>query len=158
MWYRSRIIAVPLSSPPELPTLATLVSNPQFEKFRVQIRTKNLASALYPFHASTEQSNYHTSASSRSISSFGYSYPEIVDWGGVSQQQLQQNVRAAVNKLYNPPSANSKKARSGDDSPRVHDITTLATTLTGKLSPDEFSQLSVNNLAWQWVLNIQCDK
>lgn len=113
--------------------------------------------ALYPFHASTDQSNYYTSTSARSIATFGYSYPEIVDWG-VSQQQLQANVRAAVNKLYNPPSTQQKKARSPSDNPLLGQIDGALATLTGHLSPDQFTHLSVNNLDRQWVINIQCDK
>jgi tyrosinase len=55
---------------------------------------------LYPFKKDG-QGNIHTSVSARDTKSFGYSYPEVVDWG-VSSQQLASSVRRSFKKLYNP--------------------------------------------------------
>ena len=66
--------------------------------------------SLGPF-TSTTHGQFYTSTSSRSLSAFGYSYPEIQDWlFNQSTQALQQNVTAAVNELYNPSGTFSKRA------------------------------------------------
>lgn len=63
--------------------------------------------ALTPFHSDNSGTLY-TSATARSIRSFGYTYPEIQDWG-VSASQLSANVRRAVNALYNYDGSISKR-------------------------------------------------
>ena len=56
--------------------------------------------ALTPFHANANSTLY-TSATARSTRSFGYTYPEVIDWN-VTAAQLSSNTRANLNKLYNP--------------------------------------------------------
>lgn len=58
---------------------------------------EDINTPLLPFR--NEGSGFHTSATVRDMKSFGYSYPEIVDWG-VSATELASNVRTEVNKLY----------------------------------------------------------
>jgi len=54
---------------------------------------------LWPFSQGSE--GWYTSDSCRSLTPFGYTYDEIDDWDQ-TPQQLQQNVTAQVNSLYNP--------------------------------------------------------
>lgn len=71
----------------------------------------NFLAALTPFH-SDDVGTLYTSATARSTRTFGYTYPEVVDWN-VTATQLSSNVRANVNNLYNPTNSISKiKARS----------------------------------------------
>lgn len=89
--------------------------------------------ALTPFHSDRSDTLY-TSATARSISSFGYSYPEIQDWG-VNASQLSANVRKAINALYNPASSIAKRdSKSG----------------TAVSSP--------NSMDYQWFVNIGVDR
>jgi tyrosinase len=125
--------------------------------------------ALYPFH-SDDANDFWTSASVRSTATFGYSYPEIVDWG-VDQQTLQNNVRAAVNNLYNPSASTSNKKRSilpsllslPTPSPSTFqlpkNIQNLASkAVTGVLNPQQFVDMRVNNLQRHWAVNIGVNK
>ena len=86
--------------------------------------------ALTPFHAGDGKTMY-TSATAQSTRPFGYSYPEVVDWG-VSVNQLSSNVRANVNALYNPTGSISTRSK--------------ANTLTP------------NAANHQWFVNIRVDK
>ncbi|KAM3066915.1 hypothetical protein ACMFMF_009966 [Clarireedia jacksonii] len=63
-------------------------------------------SPLKPFAISS--TTFHTSTSSRALSAFGYSYPEITDWNQTSAQ-LAAYVTGRVNVLYNSNGANSKR-------------------------------------------------
>ncbi|KAI9886218.1 MAG: hypothetical protein M1823_001953 [Watsoniomyces obsoletus] len=73
-------------------------------------------SPLTPFH-SNDQGAFWTSNSARSEKTFGYTYPELVDWN-VSPEQLRTNVRAAVNRLYgNTAPANVVVRRRSDGQP-----------------------------------------
>lgn len=112
------------------------------------------SAALYPFH-SDSRNTFHTPASARATKTFGYTYPEIVDWG-VSTSKLRSNVIAAVNKLYNSAAAtgttsvtNSTRTRRRDD-PAINSTSDLTLTL----SPSEIEALPINNLPAQYVLNI----
>lgn len=91
--------------------------------------------ALTPFH-SDDAGTLYTSASVRSTRSFGYSYPEIVDWG-VSATQLTLDVQAKFNALYNP--TGSIQARSRSSKRGIPAATSNAADL-------------------QWVVNIRIDK
>ena len=54
----------------------------------------------------------YTSETARYTRTFGYAYPEVVDWNLISPSDLSANVRAELNKLYNPSSsAAAGKAR-----------------------------------------------
>lgn len=115
--------------------------------------------ALYPFRASDYEDDFWTSASVRSTATFGYTYPEIVDWD-VDQQTLQNNVRAAVNNLYNPPpSREAKRQLLPPPSQLAQNIHDMANAMvTGILSSQEFFDLGVNNLARHWAINIRVNK
>lgn len=63
-------------------------------------QTEDVNTPLTPFH-SDSMGTLYTSATARSTRTFGYTYPEVVDWG-VNATQLSSNTRAALNKLYNP--------------------------------------------------------
>ncbi|CRG91699.1 hypothetical protein PISL3812_08750 [Talaromyces islandicus] len=106
---------------------------------------------LYPFHRSNNSDDFWTSETSRSTKAFGYTYPEIKDWG-VDQTALQNNVRTAVNNLYNAP---ARKVSTGK-SKRVNEPTSRAVlrTMTGT----DFDSLAVNNLPRHWAINIAVDK
>ena len=65
---------------------------------------------LLPFRTS---STFHTSVTVRDTKSFGYSYPEIVDWN-VSAAQLAANVRTAVNRLYQRSTGKSIARRASN--------------------------------------------
>ena len=65
---------------------------------------------LYPFRRE-DGGNFHTSISARDTRSFGYSYPEVVDWTA-SGEQLARNVRRAFKKLYDPTGVLDNQKRS----------------------------------------------
>lgn len=120
---------------------------------------------LYPFRRSDDPNDWYTSASSRSTRDFGYTYPEIQDWG-VDQATLQNNVRTAINNLYNAParmtSASQKQERRGILNELDHlpvELTTSATNvITGKMTKQQLDSLGVNNLVKNWAINIAVDK
>ena len=66
---------------------------------------------LTPFHSDNVGTLY-TSATARSTRPFGYTYPEVVDWGLLNATQLASNTRAAINKLYNPTGSISTRSLS----------------------------------------------
>ena len=57
-------------------------------------------SNLLPFH-SDDGSGFWTSKGVRSTRTFGYTYRDVIDWN-TTQGALASNVRANVNRLYNP--------------------------------------------------------
>ena len=65
---------------------------------------------LTPFH-SDNWGTLYTSATARSTRPFGYTYPEVVDWG-INATHLAFNTRAAINKLYNPTGSISTRSLS----------------------------------------------
>lgn len=84
----------------------------------------NANSPLKPFYRDTK-GNFHTGVTVALIKSFGYSYPEIMDWTQ-SQVQLSKNVTASVNLLYgsgapgsptNPNTGNTGNTGSSSSSP-----------------------------------------
>jgi tyrosinase len=66
-----------------------------------------LSTPLKPFSTDTRGS-FYTSRGSRSLSTFGYSYPGIEDWNH-TPEQLQANVTAHVNALYGSSNSLSKR-------------------------------------------------
>ncbi|KAL8681644.1 MAG: hypothetical protein Q9186_002241 [Xanthomendoza sp. 1 TL-2023] len=92
---------------------------------------------LTPFH-SDDSGTLWTSNSAWSTKTFGYSYPEIVDWG-VNSSQLSSNVKSRLNAIYNPTSTTSKRSVSGAD----------ASSELG---------LSPNTTSTQWFANIRVSK
>lgn len=131
---------------------------------------EDINTPLYPFHRSDDPNDFWTSSTSRSTRDFGYTYPEVQDWS-VDQATLQNNVRTAVNNLYNSPArmgpakpANATQKRDVSDdtegSPNSPgDMTTMATNaVTGKMTRTEFDRLGVNNLPKNWAINVAVDK
>ena len=95
--------------------------------------TQLTCAVLTPFHSDNSGTLY-TSATARSIRLFGYSYPEIQDWG-VNASQLSANVRKAINALYSAPGSTSKRdSNSGTAVP------------------------SPNSMDYQWFVNIRVDR
>lgn len=107
---------------------------------------------LYPFHSSNNSKDFWTSKTSRSTKAFGYTYPEIKDWG-VDQATLQNNVRTAVNNLYNAP---ARKVSTTDKSKRANGPTSHA--MSGTMTATDFDSLAVNNLPRNWAINVAVDK
>ena len=70
--------------------------------------TEDINTPLTPFH-SGNSGNFYTAATARTTRSFGYTYPEIVDWN-VTAPQLSSNVRRALNQLYNPSGSLSTRS------------------------------------------------
>jgi tyrosinase len=120
---------------------------------------------LYPFHRSDDPNDFWTSASIRSTRDFGYTYPEIQDWG-VDQGTLQNNVRTAINNLYNAPArmgrASPKKERRDllDDLKNApQELTSMAANkATGQMTKTQFDRLGVNNMVKNWAINVAVDK
>lgn len=71
-------------------------------------KSEDINTPLTPFH-SDDAGALHTSVTARSTRSFGYTYPEIVDWG-VNATQLTANVKARLNALYNPSSSVERRS------------------------------------------------
>ena len=65
--------------------------------------------ALTPFH-SNNMANLYTSRTARSTRTFGYTYPELIDWG-INATQLASNARAALNNLYSSDSTLAHRSR-----------------------------------------------
>ncbi|TAQ87719.1 hypothetical protein B7494_g3943 [Chlorociboria aeruginascens] len=72
--------------------------------------TDKVNSPLTPFYTADGTTPW-TSASSRYLSAFGYSYPEIQDWI-LPPAELSGNVTAQVNALYNPNGSFTKRSSS----------------------------------------------
>ncbi|PGH18171.1 hypothetical protein AJ80_04558 [Polytolypa hystricis UAMH7299] len=138
---------------------------------------ENVNTPLWPFHSSDK--DFYTAASSRSTRPFGYTYPEIVDWG-VSKEQLQRNVRQKVNALYNKPQGPvQRKSRHGhsshglfnraekkpslkyDTPPKLEkfDLKNFFDQLKDTVSiVDDLVELGINNLKKHWVVNVKVDR
>lgn len=137
--------------------------------------------ALYPFHAN--ENTYYTANTARYTRTFGYTYPEIEDWG-VSKADLQRNVRRRVNELYNNPSQQATKRATVHRRTQRYDSyiqgskshstsasgTSLETLMDNAFdmveaigdsisqSLDRFDEWGVNNLKKQWVIKIRVNK
>ncbi|KAL8842549.1 MAG: hypothetical protein Q9170_000503 [Blastenia crenularia] len=98
--------------------------------------TEDINTPLTPFH-SDESSHLWTSATAWSTRAFGYTYPEIIDWG-VNSSQLTSNVKSQLNALYNPTYAISRRSAPKDASEEL--------------------QLSPNSMDTQWFANIRVQK
>lgn len=112
--------------------------------------------ALLPFHA--DANNFWTASTARSTREFGYTYPEIIDWG-VDAETLANNVRTKVNELYNPPTRASRRSLQTykyTNSTRPGLLGGLLGDIRDTL--EKFFELGINNLNKQWVINIKVDK
>jgi tyrosinase len=108
----------------------------------------NEDSGLLPFH-SDNGTSFWTSSGVRSTRVFGYTYPDLFDWN-TSEATLASNIRARVNKLYNPTfvSLTGGQRRS---------VSTTGTRLT-KTRPDTLSKASTvggNQLERQWTITVE---
>ena len=65
---------------------------------------------LYPFRRDNG-GKFHTSISARDTRTFGYSYPEVVDWTAQGEK-LVRNTRRAFKKLYDPTGVLDNQKRS----------------------------------------------
>ncbi|DAA75792.1 TPA_exp: Tyrosinase [Trichophyton benhamiae CBS 112371] len=137
---------------------------------------------LYPFHA--DDSTYYTANTARYTKTFGYTYPEIEDWG-VSKADLQKNVRRRVNELYNNPSKQAAKrstvhrraqrydsyiqGSNKSQSPSttesrfeavLDDAFDMVEAIGDSISQslDRFDEWGVNNMKKQWVIKIRVNK
>jgi tyrosinase len=95
-----------------------------------------MGAALTPFRAD-DSGTFYTAATARSTRPFGYSYPEIEDWG-VSESQLTSEVRRRVNALYNPTGS----------------IAARSTTL----KRSNITDVTSNGADHQWLVNIRVDR
>jgi tyrosinase len=110
---------------------------------------ENINTPLTPFHSDTK-GTFYTSVTARSTRSFGYTYPEVVDWG-VTAAQLTANVRKAINKLYNPTNAISTRQVAG------------GSRIARNVQPQDEDDMekrglmNTNIAAYQWAINIRSD-
>jgi tyrosinase len=129
---------------------------------------QNVNTNLAPFHSNSNGA-FHTSNTARNTASFGYTYPEVVDWN-VSPSQLAQNVRTIVNHIYNP-SSNSKRSvpvatdECGNPDYQASFGAPAGVALVGEPSVYSPAPVSVapaspvaNAASHQWVVNIVADK
>ncbi|KAL9609507.1 MAG: hypothetical protein Q9167_005724 [Letrouitia subvulpina] len=103
-------------------------------------KSEDINTLLTPFH-SDDSGALHTSLTARSTRSFGYTYPEIVDWG-VNATQLTANVKARLNALYNPSSSFGRRSTTSDRGSNRGS--------GGRRFP--------NGMNRQWFINIRMDK
>lgn len=99
-------------------------------------KSEDIDTPLTPFH-SDDAGALHTSVTARSTRSFGYTYPEIVDWG-VNATQLTANVKARLNALYNPSSSVERRSSTS--------------------SRGNGARRFPNGRNRQWFINIRVDK
>lgn len=111
---------------------------PSFPYFLVPSYLPNIE--LTPFHSDT-RGTFYTSATARKTLTFGYTYPEVVDWG-VSAAQLSANVRVAINKLYNPKGTISTSKRS---------------RIARGMNIKERGIVNTNDVGYQWAINLRSD-
>ncbi len=108
-------------------------------------------SSLLPFH-SDNGTMFWTSNGVRFTRTFGYAYQEIVDWN-ITQATLARNVRANVNRLYNPTLVIATNEQRRLVYPR-------SPGLTG-LQSDTFhaaSSLHSHELERQWIITVQLQR
>lgn len=114
------------------------MTTPLFPHFAAPSYLRNLE--LTPFHSDTG-GTFYTSATARKTLTFGYSYPEVVDWN-VTADQLSKNVRSAINKLYNPKGTipTSKRSR-----------------IARGMEPEPKGVVNTNEVGYQWAINLRSD-
>jgi tyrosinase len=103
---------------------------------------ENIDTPLTPFKADSN-GNLWTSRMVRSTRTFGYTYPELVDWN-VSSAQLRSNVRTTINRLYNPTPTGQKVRRDTTVDANVHGALAMAK--------------AANSGNAEWVINVEADK
>ncbi|KAL9031397.1 MAG: hypothetical protein Q9196_000581 [Gyalolechia fulgens] len=113
---------------PQVNTAGTFTNDPG--------TTEDIDTPLTPFH-SDDSGQLWAPATAWSTRTFGYTYPEIVDWG-VNRSQLASNVKSGLNALYNPTGSIQRRSESRDTSSEL--------------------QLSPNAMDAQWFANVRVQK
>lgn len=114
------------------------MTTPSFPHFAAPSYLRNLG--LTPFHSDT-RGTFYTSATARKTLTFGYTYPEVIDWN-VTADQLSKNVRNAINKLYNPKGTISTLKRS---------------RIARGMELEERGIVNSNEVGYQWAINLRSD-
>lgn len=105
-------------------------------------------SGLLPFH-SDNGTRFWTSNGVRSTRTFGYTYPEVIDWNK-TPAALASSVRESINRMYNPALANNRWQRRRFEHPRKMGSTGLATgAVSAAREPERYE------VERQWVITIQ---
>ncbi|MCJ1347034.1 hypothetical protein MMC31_005255, partial [Peltigera leucophlebia] len=87
---------------------------------------ENINTPLTPFHSDRTGTLYN-SQTARYTSTFGYTYPEIIDWN-VTAAQLSSNVRRNLNALLNPSgTTTTNTANQGSQPPQKREKHTKKT-------------------------------
>ncbi|KAI9714213.1 MAG: hypothetical protein M1812_006434 [Candelaria pacifica] len=123
---------------PQVTTYGTFTTN--------QGATEDINSPLTPFH-SDSNGNFYNSETARKTLTFGYSYPEVVDWG-VDANTLASNTRANFKKLYDPSNQFTPRSLL----PRQEKVAEGNVVDGGILR-----NVSANTYR-EWLINIEVDK
>ncbi|KAI9698509.1 MAG: hypothetical protein M1836_004090 [Candelina mexicana] len=123
---------------PQVNQFGTFTTNPG--------ASEDVNTPLTPFHKDTA-GNFYTSVTARQTRTFGYSYPEVQDWG-VDATTLAKNTRAAFKKLYDP---------TNQFTPRSLSSRQLKITEGNVVSGGILRNVSANTYR-EWLINIEVDK
>ena len=104
------------------------------------------STTLPPFHIKADGSRF-TSNTARYTKTFGYTYPEIQDWGKTAAQ-LTKDVKAKIRSLYDPNGALGRRRRNTEPS-QLPD---------GETPPLDVAQVIQNGVYRQWQINIRANK
>lgn len=117
---------------------------------------EDMGTPLTPFRRDST-GNMHTAATARYTKSFGYTYPELVDWN-VTPAQLSTNVRAAFKRLYNRKNRLSARdtARSLRRRSAAPQAATTAATTTD--APSATQSASDTPATRQWFINLSVNR
>ena len=108
---------------------------------------------LGPFHSNAAGSVW-TSTTARSTRTFGYTYPEVIDWNK-TPAQLTTDVRAAIRALYDPNGALGRRhSRDMVSSPRD----TSSSSGGNETPPLDPSPVVKDGKYHQWQINIRVNK
>lgn len=108
-------------------------------------------SDLLPFH-SDNGTKFWTSRGVRSTRTFGYAYQDVVDWN-ISQAMLASNVRASVNRLYNPAGVDSTNELTRMVSTRNTEVVDLQSDTSQVVRT-----LKSREMKQQWTITVQVQR
>lgn len=109
---------------------------------------ENANTGLTPFHSDAGSSLF-TSTNVRSTRSFGYTVPEVRDWG-LSPDQVSANTRAAVKQLYDPNNQFTPRGTSPDKRQGKGVSITIPASLkngTSRQYREWYANIRINQLA-----------
>ncbi|RMZ79372.1 hypothetical protein DV738_g3367, partial [Chaetothyriales sp. CBS 135597] len=115
--------------------------------------TDTITTPLAPFHDTDDGSSMWTSDGVRSLATFRYSYPELPYWS-LSREELQANVRNAVNQLYNPGSAAQRKRSTVKSARRTSSLAEAFSSF----SFEQLQALGINKAGRQWFARLRLEK